>query len=444
MRRNRSPMRVWRARAPLLAAMLLVTALFGVNPIAQPAVAAPTSYTFGGSNAGIALSPDGKTLYVAIEDQDLVAVFDTASGNLLDKIPVTGIVGAHIVTIAGHHVPIGGTDLGTAPETMAMSHDGKKLYVGNFLGSGSDRAIAVIDTASRKVVDAFPIVGQPRSMALSPDGVLMYVASRRCSLTILDLIHGSVVAPYVEPLTGGPSCAITSVAASADGKKLYLINASDARLVTLDATGSPPPIVNSSGLDTQPLAVAIASKSSKLFVTYTSGNVEAVDPGGTILATIPGQGQRFPTLTISPDGKTGYRPEEFTNSVSVLDLVNSKVTKTIKVSGDATFSELNGAGDRLYVSNLSGGSVLVFDVSAKPSGGSKPSSAASASSTPEPSPSASAEESATPSPSAIATSKASSTDSGVLLIVIVGLLVLVIAAVVGLLLVIRRPTAPKL
>ncbi|MEK7476240.1 MAG: bifunctional YncE family protein/alkaline phosphatase family protein [Candidatus Coatesbacteria bacterium] len=75
--------------------------------------------------AGLALSPDGKRLYVACTNADLVTVIDTAAGTALGAIPVR---------------PNPALPYGSASNAVAVSPDGKTLYVAN----GGNNAIAVV------------------------------------------------------------------------------------------------------------------------------------------------------------------------------------------------------------------------------------------------------------------------------------------------------------
>jgi len=120
------------------------------------------------------LSPDGKTLYVALANRDAVAAVNVAAGEL---------------TVKGYfdtRLP-GQSYFGAEPEALAVNADGSRLYVAN---SGSD-AIAVIETA-KLTARAFrkgmveptgfvPTEWMPMSMAFLPSGTggKLYVATAK-------------------------------------------------------------------------------------------------------------------------------------------------------------------------------------------------------------------------------------------------------------------------
>ena len=100
------------------------------------------------------LSPDGKTLYVALANRDAVAAVDIGGGNPThgDKAAMNGAPGSSChrskdrieFAVKGYfdtRLP-GQSYFGAEPEALAVSGDGRRLYAANM---GSD-AVAVIDT----------------------------------------------------------------------------------------------------------------------------------------------------------------------------------------------------------------------------------------------------------------------------------------------------------
>jgi YVTN family beta-propeller protein len=94
------------------------------------------------------ISPDGKTLYVALANRDAVAVVDISGGNPTsgDETARHGAPGTGArFAVKGYfdtRLP-GQSYFGAEPDALALSADGSRLYAANM---GSD-AVAVIDTA---------------------------------------------------------------------------------------------------------------------------------------------------------------------------------------------------------------------------------------------------------------------------------------------------------
>ncbi len=98
---------------------------------------------------GMALSPDGKLLYVTCAaPKSTVAVIDTEKKEVVDSIP------------AGH------TATG-----IAVTPDNAKLYVCNRFND----EVAVIDRASKEVVAKVRMIREPHGAVITPDGATVFV-----------------------------------------------------------------------------------------------------------------------------------------------------------------------------------------------------------------------------------------------------------------------------
>jgi YVTN family beta-propeller protein len=120
------------------------------------------------------MSPDGKTLYVALANRDSVAAMDVSGSGAEAKFALKGYFDTRLP---------GQSYFGAEPDALALSADGSKLYAANM---GSD-AVAVIDTAKltkATVKEGFaepdgfiPTEWMPTAMAMA-DGKL-YVATAK-------------------------------------------------------------------------------------------------------------------------------------------------------------------------------------------------------------------------------------------------------------------------
>ena len=151
--------------------------------------------------AGLALSPDGTTLYVAENLADSLAVIELSSGRVVQRLateryPYDVVVDAkgtvYVSAWGGNTVsvftPASGGALADAgrirvarhPSALRLNGDGSRLFV----VSGSTDHVAVLDTKTRQVVarlldppPAGPNEGStPNAIALSQDGTRLFVA----------------------------------------------------------------------------------------------------------------------------------------------------------------------------------------------------------------------------------------------------------------------------
>ncbi len=112
----------------------------------------------------MALSTDGRLLYVVCQDSDEVRVVSAVSGEFVKSIPVG-------------HIPRG----------ITVSSDGSRLYVTN---AWSD-TVSVIDTKTLEVVQTLPTGPEPSGIVVDSKRDALYVANRLSNdVSVIDLKTG--------------------------------------------------------------------------------------------------------------------------------------------------------------------------------------------------------------------------------------------------------------
>jgi DNA-binding beta-propeller fold protein YncE len=142
----------------------------------------------------IAITPDGKTLYVGCADNTLTPV-STATNTPGKPIPIRGGANTLAFTPDSKTAYVGGggtvTPVSTATNTagkpirtglpvvevMAMTPDGKILYVTNYEGRPADR-IVPIRTATNRPGPPIHVGSPAEALAITPDGKTLYAASQ--------------------------------------------------------------------------------------------------------------------------------------------------------------------------------------------------------------------------------------------------------------------------
>ena len=102
------------------------------------------------------------------------------------------------------------------PRAVLASKDQKTLFVLN----ADAKQVAVVDIAARRVVRSIPMPAEPTGMALTRDGMRLYVtcAAPKSTVCVLDVATGKVIDSIPAGHTAyGP-------AVSPDGKRLYVCN----------------------------------------------------------------------------------------------------------------------------------------------------------------------------------------------------------------------------
>ena len=115
----------------------------------------PTNLSYTGGEIsipiGIAVTPNGASVYVTNFGTDTVAVIATATNTVTATIPVGG-----------------------GPSRVAITPDGTKAYVSNEFGG----TVSVINTATNTLVGGPISVGSsPAGVAITPNGAYAYVAN---------------------------------------------------------------------------------------------------------------------------------------------------------------------------------------------------------------------------------------------------------------------------
>ena len=144
------------------------------------------------------LSPDGKTLYVANEDDNLVTVIDLESKKVLAEIPV-----------------------GVEPEGMGVSPDGKTMVN----TSETTNMAHFIDTSTHEITHNVLVDSRPRFVEFTPDGSEAWVSAEiGGTVSVIDNATREVKQKITFEIPGlrAESIQPVGVRITADGKKAYV------------------------------------------------------------------------------------------------------------------------------------------------------------------------------------------------------------------------------
>jgi len=135
-----------------------------VNVASQTAGSLVARIQTDGNPNGMTLSADGSTLYVAQDNQDQVAVIDTATNKIIQKID----------TRAPVHLDLPANTTGAAPVAVAVNPVKKLLYAVN-AGSNSIAVIPLSGGHAFSTIGLIPTAYDPTDIAFSADGSWMYI-----------------------------------------------------------------------------------------------------------------------------------------------------------------------------------------------------------------------------------------------------------------------------
>ena len=184
--------------------------------------------------ASLALSPDGKTLYLALTLVNAIFVADV-SGNGSD---------ANDYTVTGEIQGSAGLPL-DYPYGLAVSPDGNTLYISNYLndtvsvadvsGQNSDPAN---DTVTGQLSDPNQNLQSPTDLALSPNGQTLYIGDATGPVAVAD-VSGNAADTNNDTVTGtvGNEPSTSGVAVSPDGETLYAADPGGSNVEVVDLSG---------------------------------------------------------------------------------------------------------------------------------------------------------------------------------------------------------------
>jgi YVTN family beta-propeller protein len=247
---------------------------------------------------GMAITKDGRMVYVSGDGSSSVDVIDTA----IDKVVKT-------------------INVGKAPNGVALTPDNRLLLVAVY----DENRVAFVDTSTQTVVAAIT-VPKPHTVAISPDGKFAYVTVQEpghFALALIDLQARSVVRTLAlekTPRDGefgydGRMFYFTQAGVSA----VQVLDTASGKIVAQIPTGVSPHFVG------YPRGAAFG-----LVVVQGPGELSLFDPATNKPTRNVAVGKQPHWAATSGDGKTTYVTNEGSNDVTVVDLATGR-TETIAV-----------------------------------------------------------------------------------------------------------------
>jgi PQQ-dependent catabolism-associated beta-propeller protein len=217
------------------------------------------------------------------------------------------------------------------PETFALSPDERTMFIAN----ENDSLMSEIRVADGKVLRQVPVGGEPEGTAVSPDGKLVVQASETGSMAhVIDAATGKVLdnlivdtrPRYIAFTPGGSRFWVSS---EVRGTVTVFDTASLKQVGKIDFDGA--------GLTTnliQAVATHFTRDGKRAFVALGRGKLVAeVDPATLkIMRTWP-VGLRAWNLALSPDESRIYTADGLDGTMSVIDLKSGQMLPAVKLGG---------------------------------------------------------------------------------------------------------------
>ena len=271
---------------------------------------------------GLKLTADGSRLFVAVSGLPKCppSVPDEECAKLERDLKADGIA---VVDTATHKI-VQVLHAGSDPEQFALSRDGKKLFVAN-----EDAAtMSVVDVASGAVVERVPVGREPEGVAVTPDGRWVLISNESDdSVSIIDT--GTLKIVKSVQVGKRPR----DIAFTPDGHAAYVSGEFDASVYRMAIPqGAPVERVVQLRKEARPMAVVLDAASGRLYVSTGRGGTVAVIDSATqkLLAEVQ-VGTRPWGIALSQDGRWLYSANGPSDDVSVVDTQTLRAVRRIPV-----------------------------------------------------------------------------------------------------------------
>ena len=281
---------------------------------------------------GLALGPDGKTLWAALNLRNTLAQIDLAEGKVLREIPVGnapyGVVllgsKAYVSNWAGRHPG--------AKDTAGPSGAGTSVRVDPKRNIASEGSVSVVDLKSGKELKQILVGLHPSAIAATPDGKFVLVANANSdTLSVIGTDEDAVVETIstrpVEKLLFGSSP--NALAISSDGKTVYVSNGTNNAVAVIQFAPGKSRLLGCIPTGWYPAGLALDKKRKALYVA----NVK-----GTGSRNIDWKGKR----KVKDKEVFGFNSHDYQGSVSLIPLPSAdelaKQTQTVLANNRLTES----------------------------------------------------------------------------------------------------------
>jgi YVTN family beta-propeller protein len=288
------------------------------------------------ANHGIAVSPDGKRIYVSEEAQKTLTVFDGKSLEVTKRIPLSG-----------------------NPNLVDMTPDGRWIYVAIALTwddlsefpqikAAASGGVDVIDTVSLQNVKTIPIKGGIHDLNVTPDGKYVIAGASRGAKPPANMMNviDTKTNEIAWKLLMSPAPSPMAISKNPDGSTKWIFAqlgdfngfavvdfATQAKINQIKLPELPPEQQNRFGPPAVSHGIAVTADQKTLLVNsrLNSALYAYSLPDLKLLGGVALSGKGAGWLTITPDDKTAYVANEHTNDVSVVDIKSLKEVARIPV-----------------------------------------------------------------------------------------------------------------
>jgi len=319
---------------------------FSVSPT-DGTVSSPVTIPLTGANGsalplGMALSPDGGTLYVALNGNNTLGLIDTATNKLVKEIPV-GNAPRQVVLVGGRAYVSneGGRPANTSDFTNLS--DGTPIVSDPSTGAASTGTVSVVDLGTGKETQEIPVGLQPTALYLH--GSALFVAnSNDDSMSVVDTSTNTVAQTvHTNPVPGATVGSYANAITMPDSSHVLVSIGRDNAIAVYGYSGISSPLRYQGLLPTDWYPVQVQADPAlggQIVVTNDKG-IGARGPASTI--------NKEPFTSPNPGNATGHNTYDDTGSVTTFALPAGDLSHyTSIVSTDNAWNQISAINGGSY------------------------------------------------------------------------------------------------
>jgi YVTN family beta-propeller protein len=255
-------------------------ARFAVRPDGTVDVTPTAIVSLPGIPAGMALSPDGSKLFVALSSTNTLGVISTATNQLIDQIPV-GNAPRQVVLVEDRAFVSDEGGRVAGPGDATDLSDGTPIVVSPQTAVPTTGTVSVVNTSAGKLVDTISVGLGPAAEYRASDGALMVANSNDDSVSLIDPTTDHVVQTFSTNVVPGASVgSYPNAIAMPDATHILVSIGRDNALAVYSYNGATQP-VTFLGLiptDAYPNSIAIDKALNQVVVTTQRGTGDVGPP----------------------------------------------------------------------------------------------------------------------------------------------------------------------
>jgi YVTN family beta-propeller protein len=259
--------------------------------------------------SGMALSPDGSRLYVALNGINELGVIDTATNTLVRTIKVGNA--PRQVVLVGHEAFVSNEGGRPAkPGEYTNQSDGTAIVANKVTGAASTGTVSEVNLDTGREVKEIAVGLEPTAEYLAPHGTLMVANSNDDSFSMIDTKTAEVVQTVnVNPLPGSTVGSYPNAITMPDPGHILVSIGRDNALAVYGYSGAGMPVKYEGLLPTDfyPVGVTYDKAIGKIVVTNDKG-IGARGPASKI--------DKGPGTSPAPETVTGHNTYDDTGSLT--------------------------------------------------------------------------------------------------------------------------------